>query len=65
MILVSSLDTVHVTDNDVLVPELLFARAAFLIVQLDLEVLITVKIHVMVDGVSPERKITITLLDLV
>ena len=65
MVLVSILVTVHVTDNDVLVAELLFTWAAFLIVQLDLKVLVAVKVHVVVDDVSPERIIGISLLDLV
>ena len=33
--------------------------------QLDLEILITVEIHVTVNGISPERIVGITLLDLV
>ena len=65
MILVTILVAIHVTDNDVLVSELLFPLAAFLIVKLNLEVLITIKINVIVDSVSPESIISISFFDLV
>jgi hypothetical protein len=45
--------TIQVANNEVLLTELLFPWAAFLIVQLDLEVLITVKIHVVSISISP------------
>jgi hypothetical protein len=65
MILGSILKTVHVTDNDVLVSELFSPLAAFLIVLLDLEVLITVIIHEISESVSPEGIIVVCFPDLI
>jgi hypothetical protein len=53
MILVSILDSVLVTNNEVLIAKLLDPVAAFLPMLLDLKVLIAVKVHELIDFVSP------------
>jgi len=65
MILVSILDTVHVTNNEVLVSKLLDPLAAFLPMLLYLKVLVTIKVHELIDFVSPLMIIGIPVPDLV
>jgi hypothetical protein len=65
IILLSILDTVLVTNNEVLVAELLDPLAALLPMLLDLKVLITVIVHEVIDFVSPLTIIRIPVPDFV
>jgi hypothetical protein len=65
IILLSILDTVLVTNNEVLFAELLDPLAALLPMLLDLKVLITVIVHEVIDFVSPLTIIRIPVPDFV
>ena len=65
MILISILVRAHVTNNYILISELLFPWAAFFIMLLNLEVLITIEIHVIVGSISPFSIVFISLLYLI
>jgi len=65
MILVPILNIVLVTDNDVLIPEIICTITATLVVHLNLEILIAVKVHIVVDLVSPLSIVSVPIFDLV
>ena len=65
MIFIPILHAVHISNNDVLIAKILDSIAAILVVKLNLEVLVTIEIHEIVDPIGPFIIVRIVLLDLV